>query len=174
MSNDNLDNLNWDKVNGLMPAIIQDSLTGRVLMLGYMNPEALKQTLESGKMVFYSRTRQRLWIKGETSGNTLRLSDYSVDCDSDSLLFLVKPSGPTCHLGHNSCFNDIREKFNLNVLEKVIRHKSRSGTVEKSYTAALAQSGITKIAQKVGEEAVETVIAACVESDSNFLNECAG
>lgn len=173
MSNENLDNLNWDKVNGLMPAIIQDSSTGSVLMLGYMNPEALAQTLKSGKIIFYSRTRQRLWTKGEASGNTLRLSDYSADCDGDSLLFSVKPIGPTCHLGNNSCFNGIRKKFNLNVLENVINHKIRSGTVEKSYTAALVISGITKIAQKVGEEAVETVIAACVESDSDFLNECA-
>lgn len=159
--------------DGLVPAVIQDATTGKVLMLGYMNAEALEQTKVSGKVTFFSRSKNRLWIKGETSGNFLLLQEILLDCDKDCLLVKVKPAGPVCHTGNDTCFNEnnVSETF-INQLEAIISVRKQSNDTS-SYTSSLFQKGINKIAQKVGEEAVELVIEAKDNNDDLFVNEAA-
>jgi phosphoribosyl-ATP pyrophosphohydrolase/phosphoribosyl-AMP cyclohydrolase len=169
-------NINFNKnSNGLVPAIIQDANTKNVLMLGYMNEEAYKKTIETKKVTFFSRTKQRLWTKGEESGNYLNLVSVKNDCDDDTLLIEVNPIGPTCHKGTDTCW---AEKNNANYgflsnLEEVIKSRREAKEVSKSYVASLFEKGINKIAQKVGEEAVEVVIEAKDNDDNLFLNESA-
>lgn len=159
--------------DGLVPAIIQDAETQKVLMLGFMNAESFKITQESGKVTFFSRSRQKLWTKGETSGNFLELKEILVDCDSDTILVKAKPYGAVCHTGADTCFDEKNESENfLYELEKVILDR-RNNPAEDSYTSKLFAKGINKIAQKVGEEAVETVIEAKDENDELFKNEAA-
>jgi phosphoribosyl-ATP pyrophosphohydrolase/phosphoribosyl-AMP cyclohydrolase len=168
--------LDWPKGNGLLPAIVQHWLTGEVLMLGYMNAAALAQTRASGHVTFYSRSRQRLWTKGESSGHVLALKSLRIDCDADSLLIQAAPHGPTCHLGTSSCFGDsadVRPPLAfLAELDALVaqRHAERP---EGSYTTRLFDSGIRRIAQKVGEEGVETALAAVVQDDEALLGEAA-
>ena len=161
--------------DGLVPAIVQDAITKNVLMLGYMNEEAYNETIKTKKVTFYSRSKQRLWTKGEESGNFLNLVDIKVDCDNDTLLVSVKPQGPTCHTGSDTCWNeDNSSNFGFfSELEKIIEERRTSASAEKSYVASLFKKGINKIAQKVGEEAVETVIEAKDENDDLFLYESA-
>jgi phosphoribosyl-ATP pyrophosphohydrolase/phosphoribosyl-AMP cyclohydrolase len=159
--------------DGLIPAIIQDVETGKVLMLGYMNLEAFNETMASGKICFYSRSKARLWTKGEESGNFLYLKSYAQDCDQDALLFKVKPAGPVCHTGADTCWDEINvaEDFLVH-LEGIIELRKNSDD-ENSYVKSLFKKGINKIAQKVGEEAVEVVIEAKDNDDDKFLNESA-
>jgi len=164
------DKINWDKGGGLIPAIVQDEKTSQVLMLGYMNREALEKTLSSGLVSFYSRTRQRLWTKGETSSNTLELVDLYLDCDQDTLLILSRPQGPTCHLGTRSCFSTEPAEF-ITELESIIEQRKKADP-DSSYTASLFSEGVSKMAQKLGEEAVEAALAAATHAD-NFLDESA-
>ncbi|KTD19331.1 phosphoribosyl-AMP cyclohydrolase (PRA-CH) / phosphoribosyl-ATP pyrophosphatase (PRA-PH) [Legionella lansingensis] len=174
MNSAQLTNLDWQKMNGLIPAIIQDSNTGNVLMLGYMNQEALGITLETKQLTFYSRSKGRLWRKGETSGNTMFVESIATDCDGDSLLIHVKPKGPTCHLGFQSCFQvttTAKLSF-LQALIELILQRSVEKTKD-SYTTQLLTSGIERCAQKVGEEAVETVIAALTQNQNELINESA-
>lgn len=159
-----IQSINWNKVDNLLPAIIQDENSGQVLMLGYMNQEALEKTFTTEKVTFFSRTKQCLWTKGETSGNTLNLKSISYDCDKDTLLVLVDPIGPTCHLGTTSCFDsDPEEKLPslvfLAQLEKLLGERKNSDPNE-SYTASLYARGTKRISQKVGEEGVEVALAA--------------
>lgn len=165
--------VNYDKT-GLVPAIIQDAETKNVLMLGYMNSEALNVTLETKKVTFYSRSKKRLWTKGEKSGNFLNLISISNDCDKDTLLVSVKPEGPTCHKGTDSCWGKKNtENYGfLSLLENKIKERKNSDKAN-SYTKSLFQEGINKIAQKVGEEAVEVVIEAKDNNSKLFLNESA-
>ena len=168
------DQLAWDKMNGLIPAIVQDAYDGRVLMQAYMTPEALEHTLDSGRVTFWSRSRSELWTKGETSGNFLELVDVIPDCDNDTLLVLARPDGPTCHLGNETCF-DSSEPFNTRLeflahLERVIQQRDRDRP-EGSYTTRLFEAGVKRIAQKVGEEAVETALAATAGDREELLNE---
>lgn len=157
--------IDFAKMEGLVPAVIQDNTTGQVLMLGYMNQEALIKTKSEGLVTFYSRSKERLWTKGETSGNTLEVVSIFEDCDNDSLLIKVKPNGPTCHTGSTSCFGEEASSKRIKAiqfiaqLEEVIQQR-KVNPVEGSYTNFLFERGINKIAQKVGEEAVETVIDA--------------
>jgi phosphoribosyl-ATP pyrophosphohydrolase/phosphoribosyl-AMP cyclohydrolase len=156
--------------DGLVPAIVQDSQTAKVLMLGFMNEEALAKTGEIKKVTFFSRSKQRLWTKGEESGNFLLLESIAVDCDQDTLLIKAKPVGPVCHTGADTCFNEVNKPAFLQVLSDTIldRFEDRSGG---SYTSGLFDRGINKVAQKVGEEAVELVIEAKDNDDDRFLNE---
>ncbi|PTX61561.1 phosphoribosyl-ATP pyrophosphatase /phosphoribosyl-AMP cyclohydrolase [Kordia periserrulae] len=168
--------INFNKNNdGLVPAIIQDSETKNVLMLGFMNEEAYNKTVETKKVTFYSRTKQRLWTKGEESGNFLNLVSIQNDCDEDTLLIKVNPVGPTCHKGSDTCWNEENtQTFGfLSQLEKTIQNRKENQEDEKSYVASLFRKGINKIAQKVGEEAIETVIEAKDDNDDLFLNESA-
>ncbi len=168
--------INFDKnSNGLVPAIIQDKTTKNVLMLGYMNKEAYEKTLETKKVTFFSRSKQRLWTKGEESGNILNLVDIKNDCDQDTLLILVDPVGPTCHKGSDTCWNENNEQsFGfLSELEGVIQNRKENQNNDKSYVASLFKKGINKVAQKVGEEAVEVVIEAKDDNEELFLNESA-
>lgn len=166
-------NLNYDKLNGLIPAIIQDSKTNKVLMLGFMNKAAFKKTQEEGKVTFFSRTKNRLWTKGETSGNFLNVVDIQQDCDDDTLLIKVNPVGEVCHTGSDTCFQEMnRDDAFLYDLERVILDR-KNNLDAKSYTASLFKRGINKIAQKVGEEAVEVVIEAKDDNRDLFLNEAA-
>ena len=159
--------------DGLLPAIIQDDTTSKVLMLGYMNEEALKVTQETQRVTFYSRSKQRLWTKGETSENFLNVMDIKLDCDNDAILVKVQPDGPTCHTGADTCWNEKNEGLGfLNKLEEVIKQRKNSND-EKSYVKSLFEKGINKIAQKVGEEAVEVVIEAKDNDEELFLNESA-
>lgn len=168
-----INNLNFEKVNGLMPCIIQDEATRKVLMLGYMNEEALEKTQTENRVTFFSRTKNRLWTKGETSGNFLNVKNISVDCDNDTLLIKVDPVGEVCHTGSDTCFDENNEgDAFLFQLEKVIQDRKNNPS-DKSYTSSLFQKGINKIAQKVGEEAVEIVIEAKDENDDLFLGEAA-
>lgn len=167
-------NMDFNKFSdGLMPAIIQDVETGKVLMLGYMNQEAFSETMSSGKICFFSRSKGRLWTKGEESGNFLYLKSYALDCDQDALLFKVKPAGPVCHTGADTCWDEVNvaEDF-LSHLEGIIEMRKNSDD-ENSYVKSLFKKGINKIAQKVGEEAVEVVIEAKDNDDDKFLNESA-
>ena len=168
--------INFDKnKDGLVPAIIQDVETKTVLMLGYMNDEAYKKTLKTGLVTFYSRTKQRLWTKGEESGNVLQLENIKIDCDNDTLLVQVKPSGPTCHTGSDTCWNEENtSSFGfISKLEATIKDRTENFKPNESYVASLFEKGINKIAQKVGEEAVEVVIEAKDNNDALFLNESA-
>ena len=166
-------NIDFAKGDGLVPAIIQDANTNKVLMLGYMNEAALEKTRAEGRVTFYSRSKNRLWTKGETSGNFLNLVDIKVDCDQDTLLVSVHPVGPACHTGNDTCFNETNHADNfLAQLESVIQDR-KDNPSDKSYTTSLFQKGINKIAQKVGEEAVELVIEAKDDDKDLFLNEAA-
>ncbi|WP_392551659.1 bifunctional phosphoribosyl-AMP cyclohydrolase/phosphoribosyl-ATP diphosphatase HisIE [Orbus wheelerorum] len=168
-----IDQLDWQKVDNLMPAIIQHAISGEVLMLGYMNKEALTKTIESSKVTFYSRTKSRLWTKGETSGNFLNLVNISADCDNDSLLILVNPVGATCHTGSNSCFSPAQSDFGfLFELEQLLASR-KNADPNSSYTAKLYHDGTKRIAQKVGEEGVETALAATVNDREELKNESA-
>ncbi len=166
--------LDFNKGNGLIPAIIQDNLTRKVLMLGYMNEESLRLTRETGLVTFYSRSRDELWTKGETSGNSLHVKKIISDCDRDTLLILASPDGPVCHDGPDTCFNEINQSDlqYLDFLQDIIRDR-RHTLPEGSYTAKLFRKGTAKIAQKVGEEAVELVIESMKQDDEAFLNESA-
>ena len=161
--------------DGLVPAIIQDALTKNVLMLGYMNQEAFDKTKASGLVTFFSRSKNRLWTKGEESGNGLNLVDIKLDCDSDTLLILVNPKGPTCHKGSDTCWNEANEQsFGfISKLENTITSRIENADTQKSYVASLFTKGINKVAQKVGEEAVEVVIEAKDDNDDLFLEESA-
>ncbi len=167
-------NFNKNK-DGLIPTIIQDTTTKKVLMLGYMNKEAYQKTLQINKVTFYSRSKKRLWTKGEGSGNFLRLVDIKLDCDGDTFLISVIPNGPTCHKGTDTCWaENNKSSFGfLSDLENIIKLRKEDTNSEKSYVAALFKKGINKIAQKVGEEAVEMVIEAKDNNDDLFLNESA-
>lgn len=160
---------------GLVPAIIQDAKTKHVLMLGYMNEEAFQKTVSTKQVTFFSRSKQRLWTKGEESGNFLQLIDIKNDCDNDTLLIQVNPVGPTCHKGSDTCWNESNsQNFGfLTQLESVIKNRKENAEAENSYVASLFKKGINKIAQKVGEEAVEVVIEAKDANDHLFLEESA-
>ena len=167
--------LNFSKsTDGLLPAIIQDATTKSVLMLGYMNEEALAKTQDTGNVTFFSRSKNRLWTKGEESGNFLRLVSLKEDCDQDTLLIQVKPQGPTCHKGTDTCWETTNESsFGfLSQLDETIKARKTDDS-DDSYVASLFRKGINKIAQKVGEEAIETVIEAKDDNEELFLNESA-
>jgi phosphoribosyl-ATP pyrophosphohydrolase/phosphoribosyl-AMP cyclohydrolase len=165
--------LDFTKLDGLVPAVIQDDRTNKVLMVGFMNEAALAQTKKEGKVTFFSRTKNRLWTKGETSGNFLNVVSIAEDCDEDTLLIKVNPVGPVCHTGADTCFEETNQGDGfLYELEKVIWERKNNPN-EKSYTASLFKKGINKVAQKVGEEAVEVVIEAKDDNKDLFLNEAA-
>lgn len=166
-----VETLAWEKQNGLLPAIVQDAGDRRVLMLGYMNRQALAQTLASGQVTFYSRSRQRLWIKGESSGHHLALVGIEADCDGDTLLLQASAQGPTCHLGTTSCFAHAPGGL-LAELDATIGQRQRERP-EGSYTTQLFDAGVRRIAQKVGEEGVETALAALAQDDADLLGEAA-
>ena len=173
-----MEKIDFEKGNGLVPAIVQDADTRVVLMLGYMDQEALTMTQTSGMVTFYSRSKERIWTKGEESGNYLRLVEVHVDCDRDTLLIKARPAGPVCHRGTDTCWEEdnINELAFLEQLEDVIKGRQQEairGEGKKSYVASLFRDGINKIAQKVGEEAVETVIEAKDADKERFLNESA-
>ncbi|KLU19620.1 bifunctional phosphoribosyl-AMP cyclohydrolase/phosphoribosyl-ATP diphosphatase HisIE [Proteus penneri] len=171
MNSETLAQLDWEKVDNLMPVIIQNAISGDVLMLGYMNKEALDVSLKSGNVTFYSRTKQRLWTKGETSGNFLKLINIYPDCDNDTLLILANPIGPTCHNGTESCFAPAQSQWGfLYELENILRERKKASP-DSSYTARLYASGTKRIAQKVGEEGVETALAATVNDKEELRNE---
>lgn len=167
-------NIDFEKNDGLVPAIIQDTVTNKVLMLGYMNQEALERTKDEGIVTFYSRSKRRLWTKGETSGNFLKVTQIKIDCDGDTLLIKANPVGPVCHTGADTCFNEQNKGKSvfLDYLKEVIRQRKLYPD-EQSYTTSLFKKGINKIAQKVGEEAVELVIEAKDNNDELFKNEAA-
>lgn len=167
-----VDKINFEKGQGLVPCVIQDNTTSKVLMLGFMNSEALKKTMQEKRVTLFSRSKQRLWTKGETSGNFLHLVEIKTDCDQDTLLLKVNPAGPTCHTGADTCFNEVNETEGLAFLEKIILERKKNPK-KGSYTNQLLESGINKIAQKVGEEAVELVIEAKDNNKELFLNEAA-
>ncbi|MBX7186131.1 MAG: bifunctional phosphoribosyl-AMP cyclohydrolase/phosphoribosyl-ATP diphosphatase HisIE [Vicinamibacteria bacterium] len=171
MSPEEIDALDWEKQGGLIPAVVQDEDNGRVLMLGYMNRDAIDATLDTGHVTFWSRSKERLWTKGETSGNALAFVRMEADCDRDTLLVIARPSGPTCHAGTASCFKDAPANF-LAELDVHIRERERDRP-PGSYTADLFDSGTRRIAQKVGEEAVETALASVAEDDESLLGEAA-
>jgi phosphoribosyl-AMP cyclohydrolase / phosphoribosyl-ATP pyrophosphohydrolase len=166
--------LDWSKSGGLLPAIVQHWLTGEVLMLGYMNAEALAQTQAIGNVTFYSRSKQRLWMKGESSGHVLEVKSIRVDCDADTLLVFAEPHGPTCHLGTTSCFGDTAQPP-LGFLAELdaLVEKRKALLPEGSYTTRLFNSGTRRIAQKVGEEGVETALAGVAQGDEELLSEAA-
>ena len=167
-------NLDFNKnKDGLVPAIIQDDLTSKVLMLGYLNKESLSLTLNTGVVHFYSRTKQRIWKKGEESGNELKVISIKEDCDNDTVLIKVNPVGPVCHKGDDTCFKEINESTNfIEKLESVIEDRKQNPT-DSSYVSSLFKKGTNKIAQKVGEEAIELVIESKDTNDDLFLNESA-
>ena len=167
-----LDKLDWSKGEGLMPAIVQHWRSGAVLMLGYMNREAMSQTLQSGKVTFWSRSKKRLWTKGETSGNYLEFKSIFSDCDADALLILAEPHGPTCHRGTASCFGDDSDPQLgiLSQLEDVVAQRDRDRP-DGSYTTKLFESGVRRIAQKVGEEGIETALAAVAQDSASIASE---
>ncbi len=163
-------NIDFEKSNGLVPVVIQDVQTLEVLMLGYMNEEAWTKTQHEGVVTFFSRTKNRLWTKGESSGNFLHVEESYLDCDQDTLLIKVKPVGATCHTGNRSCFNTPYNQNFIFKLQNIIADRYANPS-EESYVNSLRKKGINKIAQKVGEEGVETVIAALNETDVDFVNE---
>ena len=169
-----VEQIDWEKTGGLVPAIVQDEADGRVLMLGYMNAEALEQTLETGKVTFFSRSKQRLWVKGKTSENFLLLKDIKIDCDRDTLLIKAAPTGPVCHNGTATCFDDgeMPTLAFLSHLEGIIDERAKADPKE-SYTARLFLEGIERMAQKVGEEGVEVAVAALGTSKEKLLGESA-
>ena len=166
-----LESLDWSKGDGLLPAIVQDADNLRVLMLGYMNLESARVTLSCGRVTFYSRSRQRLWTKGETSGDVLQLVSMETDCDNDTLLVQARPQGPTCHLQRASCFADAPVNF-LAELDTLVAGRERTRPAG-SYTTRLFEDGVRRIAQKVGEEGVETALAGVVQEDAALLGESA-
>lgn len=177
MKLDQIADLDWTKGDGLLPAVVQDARSGQVLMLGYMNHEALRATLVERRVTFFSRSRNRIWTKGEVSGNALHVVDVLADCDQDTLLVLANPDGPTCHNGTRSCFGDAAESEAtrlsfLSQLEAVIAQRM-SERPEGSYTARLWAEGPTRIAQKVGEEGVEVALAAVTQADERLVSEAA-
>lgn len=155
-----------------MPCVVQDAATNVVLMLGFMNAEALEKTVQEKRVTFYSRSKQRLWTKGETSGNFLDVADILLDCDKDSLLIKANPAGPVCHTGADTCFKETNTGWDLAALEKIIEQR-KANPMQGSYTTSLFESGMNKIAQKVGEEAVELIIEAKDNDRDLFLNEAA-
>lgn len=165
-------NLDFNKTNGLVPVIIQDYRTFQVLMLGYMNEEAFLKTQQENKVTFFSRSKNRLWTKGESSSNFLLVKDIQIDCDNDTILIKAEPKGPTCHTGSSTCFGEETAKGFLYKLEETISQRINDND-EKSYTNTLFKRGINKVAQKVGEEAVELVIEAKDNNDDLFKNEAA-
>jgi len=169
-----LDKMDFEKLNGLIPAIIQDARTNRVLMLGFMNEEALAKTRKESLVTFYSRTKNRLWTKGEESGNFLHVTEILEDCDKDTLLIKVRPEGPVCHTGNDTCFEE-QNKDGLEFIGKLqgLIDQRKQEMPEGSYTTSLFEKGMNKIAQKVGEEAVELVIESMDDRDDLFLNEAA-
>ena len=171
MDENDIASLAWDKQGGLLPAVVQDVGNRRVVMLGYMDRAALAETLASGLVTFFSRSRQRLWTKGERSGNVLRLVSVEADCDRDSLLVQARPQGPTCHLGRASCFAAAPGDF-LAELDALVADRERTRPAG-SYTSELFAAGLRRIAQKVGEEGVETALAAVVQDDAALLGEAA-
>ena len=178
MSN-SLSNIDFSKsADGLVPVIVQDNTSDKVLMLGYMNADALQKTKELGKVTFYSRSKQRLWTKGETSNNFLTVKEILVDCDGDTILIKADPAGPTCHTGDDTCFGETIDAVSqkgeaafLNYLQKKVIRERKLNPNDSSYTSSLFAKGINKIAQKVGEEAVEVVIEAKDNDDNLFKNE---
>ncbi len=165
--------LDWEKTGGMIPAIVQHAVSGEVLMLGYMNQDALEATEQSGKVTFYSRTKQRLWTKGESSGHFLNVVSITPDCDNDSLLVLANPIGPTCHQGTSSCFSPAQHEWLfLHQLEQLLASRKQAAPAS-SYTAKLYASGTKRIAQKVGEEGLETALAATVHDTEELTNEAA-
>jgi phosphoribosyl-ATP pyrophosphohydrolase/phosphoribosyl-AMP cyclohydrolase len=168
------DNLDWQKGDGLLPAIVQDADDGRVLMLGYMNAEALARTRQTGRVTFFSRSKQRLWTKGETSGHYLELVRIEADCDRDTLLVLARPNGPTCHTGSETCFGDAQRPAVgfLKRLDNVVRER-RDAATDSSYTARLLSEGTQRCAQKVGEEGVEVALAAVAGEREALESEAA-
>ena len=158
--------------DGLVPVVIQDYNTRKVLMLGFMNEEAFNKTMQESNVTFYSRSKQRLWTKGETSGNFLLVKEILTDCDNDTLLIKVEPTGPVCHTGADTCFKENNSEFSLQKLEQVLTNR-KTNPVDSSYTSSLFAKGINKIAQKVGEEAVELVIESKDNSKEKFLGEAA-
>jgi phosphoribosyl-ATP pyrophosphohydrolase/phosphoribosyl-AMP cyclohydrolase len=172
MTNISSESVDFQKTGGLIPVVVQDASTKTVLMLAYMNAEALEKTQKEGRLTFFSRSKNRLWTKGETSGNFLNLVALQLDCDNDTILALVNPQGPSCHRGTDTCFDTRNEGEFIPYLEKVIQQR-RDQPDDKSYTSSLFQKGINKVAQKVGEEAVELVIEAKDDDKTLFLNEAA-
>jgi phosphoribosyl-ATP pyrophosphohydrolase/phosphoribosyl-AMP cyclohydrolase len=169
--------LDWDKMEGLLPAVVQDAFDGRVLMVAYMSRESLSHTLESGQATFWSRSRDELWTKGSTSGNSMKVREVHADCDSDCLLLLVDPAGPACHQGSDTCFDDGKKKTApglamLAELERVIAQRY-ADRPEGSYTTRLFDAGVKRIAQKVGEEGVETALAAASGDTDELADEAA-
>ncbi len=164
--------INFDKGNGLVPVVIQDNNTLQVLMVGYMNEEALKKTLDEAKVTFFSRSKNRLWTKGETSGNFLIVKEITTDCDNDALLIKVNPAGPVCHTGKKSCFGEETPKGFIYELEQIVNQRI-DNNVQESYTNKLFKKGINKVAQKVGEEAVELIIESKDDDQELFKNEAA-
>ena len=158
--------------DGLVPVIVQDASTQKVLMLGFMNEEALIKTQQERKITFYSRSKQRLWTKGETSGNFLLAKEILTDCDNDTILIKAQPTGPVCHTGAETCFNEKNPAFTLQKLEDTIADRKNNPS-DESYTSSLFRKGINKVAQKVGEEAVELVIESKDDNEEKFLNEAA-
>ena len=174
VTTENINELAWQKMDNLLPAIIQHAATGAILMQGYMSQESLAATLDTGKATFFSRSKQALWVKGETSGNFLNVQQVLSDCDQDSLLIACTPIGPSCHLGTESCFPEqkLTQQNFLSQLEQVIASK-KADDPKESYTAHLFSRGTTKMAQKVGEEGVEVALAAVAETKEDLLGECA-
>lgn len=168
-----IDKINFNKLDGLVPAIVQDNSTMIVLMVGFMNQEAVSKTVESGKVTFFSRTKNRLWTKGEESGNFLNVVSILVDCDDDTLLIKADPVGPVCHTGSDTCFSETNQNKSLQFLSYLqdFIDKRKTEMPEGSYTTSLFQKGTPKITQKVGEEAVETIIGAMANDDENFIYE---
>ena len=170
-NDDFIEKIDWEKCNNLVPCIVQDFKTFDVLMLGFCDKEAVKLTQKTGKMHFFSRTKNRIWMKGEKSGNILNIITLKLDCDNDTILALVKPVGNTCHTGTKSCFDE-RVNF-LAELEEIVENRLKNNDVKNSYVANLSAKGLNKVSQKVGEEAVEMVISALYESNERFLEESA-
>jgi phosphoribosyl-AMP cyclohydrolase / phosphoribosyl-ATP pyrophosphohydrolase len=164
--------IDFSKLDGLVPCVVQDSVTQRVLMVGFMNEEAYNKTVAEKRVTFYSRTKQRLWTKGETSGNFLELVDVLIDCDQDTILLKAKPHGPTCHTGADTCFNESNSGWSLEALEALIQDR-KLNPKPGSYTNTLFEKGINKVAQKVGEEAVELIIESKDNNRQLFLGEAA-
>jgi phosphoribosyl-AMP cyclohydrolase / phosphoribosyl-ATP pyrophosphohydrolase len=164
--------LDFTKLDGLIPCVVQDADTQRVLMVGFMNEEAYKKTLDEKRVTFFSRTKQRLWTKGETSGNFLEMVEVLTDCDNDTLLIKARPSGPVCHTGADTCFSEDNKSWSLKALEALIDERKKSPK-KGSYTNSLFDAGINKVAQKVGEEAVELIIEAKDDNRDLFLGEAA-
>lgn len=168
----NAKQIDFSKLGGLVPCVVQDADTDKVLMLGFMDREAFEKTVREKKVTFFSRSKQRLWTKGETSGNFFHLVDILLDCDQDTLLVKVHPAGPACHTGADTCFNETNPGWNISSLEKLIEDR-KTNPKAGSYTTSLFESGMNKIAQKVGEEAVELVIESKDNNEELFLNEAA-